>query len=111
MIWCYTFETTYQFKMPTTHNSASTSERKIYLAWFLLFNILVLLALSVSLPVIDGGPACKAIATCDPFLPVCATSTNEHQFFYSHCEMLRDTCLTGKTWIADFFSHCNISKI
>ncbi|XP_034136517.1 uncharacterized protein LOC117589007 isoform X2 [Drosophila guanche] len=40
--------------------------------------------------------ACMAIKTCDPFQPMCATSKNDHQFFYSQCEMVRDTCLTGK---------------
>lgn len=79
-----------------THNSASTAERKICLCWFLIWDILLSLTLSVSMPVIDSGSACKAISTCDPFLPICATATNEHQFFYSHCEMLRDICLTGK---------------
>ncbi|XP_037719688.1 follistatin-related protein 1 isoform X3 [Drosophila subpulchrella] len=61
--------------------------------------------------VIGSSSACKVIGSCDPFLPVCAASTNEHQFFYSHCEMLRDACLTGKDWKSDYFSHCNVSKL
>lgn len=39
---------------------------------------------------------CKGLDDCDPFLPICAAYTNEHQFFYSHCDMLREICLTGK---------------
>ncbi|XP_052847928.1 uncharacterized protein LOC128259538 [Drosophila gunungcola] len=97
--------------MPITHSLANTSERKIYLACFLLSNVVMLLARPLALPVINDVSACKAIATCDPFLPFCATSSNEHQFFYSHCEMLRETCLTGKTWKMDYFSHCNVSKL
>ncbi|XP_050741918.1 follistatin-related protein 1 [Drosophila biarmipes] len=93
------------------HNLAIGSERKICLAWFLISDIFMFLALSVSVPVIARGSACKAITSCDPFLPVCAASTNEHQFFYSHCEMLRDACLTGKDWKTDYFSHCNVSKL
>lgn len=53
----------------------------------------------ISLPIFEsaaGGASCKALADCDPFLPICATHTNEHQFFYSHCDMLRENCLTGK---------------
>ncbi|KAH8235298.1 hypothetical protein KR032_012413, partial [Drosophila birchii] len=79
--------------------------------WFLIWDILLSLTLSASMPVIDSGSACKAISTCDPFLPICATSTNEHQFFYSHCEMLRDICLTGKDWKSDYLSHCNVNKL
>ncbi|XP_034136520.1 uncharacterized protein LOC117589007 isoform X5 [Drosophila guanche] len=55
--------------------------------------------------------ACMAIKTCDPFQPMCATSKNDHQFFYSQCEMVRDTCLTGKDWKSDFLSHCNVRKL
>ncbi|XP_037719686.1 follistatin-related protein 1 isoform X2 [Drosophila subpulchrella] len=93
------------------HNLASGSERNIYLAWFLISDFIMFLALSMSLPVIGSSSACKVIGSCDPFLPVCAASTNEHQFFYSHCEMLRDACLTGKDWKSDYFSHCNVSKL
>lgn len=51
----------------------------------------------ISLPIFESaGNSCKALADCDPFLPICATQTNEHQFFYSHCDMLRENCLTGK---------------
>ncbi|XP_017057900.1 follistatin-related protein 1 [Drosophila ficusphila] len=97
--------------MLVSYNSANTSGRKTCLAWFLILDIIIFLALSVSLPIINSGLACKAIETCDPFLPICATSTNEHQFFYSHCEMLRDACLTGKGWKTDFFGHCNVNKV
>ncbi|KAH8349637.1 hypothetical protein KR084_003194, partial [Drosophila pseudotakahashii] len=85
--------------------------RNIYLAWFLISDLIMFFALSVSLPVIGNASACKTISSCDPFLPVCAASTNEHQFFYSQCEMLRDACLTGKDWKMDYFSHCNVSKL
>ncbi|KAH8378995.1 hypothetical protein KR009_002545, partial [Drosophila setifemur] len=86
--------------------------RKISLYWLLILVVLFLFALAASLPIIGTtSSACKAISTCDPFLPICATSSNEHQFFYSHCEMLRDTCLTGKDWKSDYFSHCNVSKL
>ncbi|KAH8342471.1 hypothetical protein KR059_008973, partial [Drosophila kikkawai] len=79
--------------------------------WLLIWDILLSLTLTASMPVIDTGSACKAMATCDPFLPICATATNEHQFFYSHCEMLRDICLTGKDWKSDYLSHCNVHKL
>lgn len=57
----------------------------------------------ISLPIFESaaGGACKALADCDPFLPICATHTNEHQFFYSHCDMLRENCLTGKGEFCD----------
>ncbi|KRK00667.1 uncharacterized protein LOC26535833 [Drosophila yakuba] len=99
------------FNMLVNHNSACSSKMNIYLAWFLIFNIIMFLALSVSLPVLSSSSGCSTITTCDPFLPVCASSTNEHQFFYSNCEMLRDACLTGKDWKPDYFNHCNVSKL
>ncbi|XP_034482624.1 follistatin-related protein 1 [Drosophila innubila] len=66
----------------------------------------------LSLPVFESiSSACKGIEDCDPFLPVCAAHTNEHQFFYSHCDMLREICMTGKDWKTDYLSHCNVSKL
>ncbi|KAH8317272.1 hypothetical protein KR074_010262 [Drosophila pseudoananassae] len=84
--------------------------------WFLTVSVICLLlcVLAVaSIPVIvsSSASACRALSTCDPFLPICASSLNEHQFFYSQCEMLRDICFTGKDWKTDFFSHCNVSKL
>lgn len=84
------------FNTLVNDNSANSSKMNIYLAWFLIFNIIMFLALSVCLPVLSSNSGCSAITNCDPFLPVCASSTNEHQFFYSICEMLLDDCLTGK---------------
>lgn len=83
------------FNTLVNDNSANSSKMNI-LAWFLIFNIIMFLALSVCLPVLSSNSGCSAITNCDPFLPVCASSTNEHQFFYSICEMLLDACLTGK---------------
>ncbi|KQS43017.1 uncharacterized protein Dere_GG26335, isoform A [Drosophila erecta] len=98
--------------MIVNHNLACSSKMNIYFAWFLIFNIIMFLALSVSLPILSSSSSCSTITTCDPFLPVCASSTNEHQFFYSNCEMLRDACLTGKAdWKPDYFNHCNVSKL
>ncbi|XP_022221828.1 follistatin-related protein 1 [Drosophila obscura] len=85
---------------------------KIILFCFLISIVSILFALCVSLPLKQSSPACKAIKTCDPFQPICATSSlNEHQFFYSQCEMVRDICLTGKDWKSDYLSHCNVRKL
>ncbi|KAH8303823.1 hypothetical protein KR018_008577, partial [Drosophila ironensis] len=81
-----------------------------WLLSILVVCLLVCVLAAASLPVIVGS-ACRALSTCDPFLPVCATSLNEHQFFYSQCEMLRDMCFTGKDWRSDYLSHCNVSKL
>ncbi|XP_015043628.1 follistatin-related protein 1 [Drosophila miranda] len=84
---------------------------KIVLFCFLISIVSILFALCVSLPLKQSSSACMAIETCDPFKPICATSINEHQFFYSQCEMVRDICLTGKDWKSDYLSHCNVSKL
>ncbi|XP_034136519.1 uncharacterized protein LOC117589007 isoform X4 [Drosophila guanche] len=58
--------------------------------------------------VLEGG----VVFYCENIrFPMCATSKNDHQFFYSQCEMVRDTCLTGKDWKSDFLSHCNVRKL
>ncbi|KAH8365930.1 hypothetical protein KR093_007403 [Drosophila rubida] len=103
----------------------------IVLLLICLASVLCVFALPIFEP---ASGACKAIEDCDPFLPVCAAFSNEHQFFYSHCDMQRDICLTGKgkpetpetysvsvkkliktyiilDWKADYLSHCNVSKL
>ncbi|XP_017841578.1 uncharacterized protein LOC108599290 [Drosophila busckii] len=78
----------------------------------LLLILLATLLCALSLPILEhAAQACKDIDDCDPFLPICASYTNEHQFFYSHCDMLREICLTGKDWRTDYLSHCNVSKL
>ncbi|XP_034657801.1 uncharacterized protein LOC117894723 [Drosophila subobscura] len=89
----------------------SKATTKIVLFCFLISFVSILFALCVSLPLKQRSSACMAIKTCDPFQPMCATSKNDHQFFYSQCEMVRDICLTGKDWKSDFLSHCNVRKL
>ncbi|KAH8408541.1 hypothetical protein KR215_007138 [Drosophila sulfurigaster] len=80
----------------------------ILLLLICLASVLCVFALPIFEPISD---ACKAIDDCDPFQPVCAAHFNEHQFFYSHCDMLREICITGKDWKPDYLSHCNVSKL
>ncbi|XP_075157202.1 uncharacterized protein LOC142230445 [Haematobia irritans] len=70
--------------------------------------IVILLVLVLVVWVVRGS-TCDALQDCDQFMAVCASSGNEHQFFYSQCDMVRDICLTGRNWKPDHFSHCNVN--
>ncbi|XP_011294257.1 uncharacterized protein LOC105262096 [Musca domestica] len=85
--------------------SGSMSKRVSVLA-ALSFTILLLLVVVV---LVVRGSSCGGLNDCDPFKAVCASTRNEHQFFYSQCDMIRDNCLTGKDWKLDHFSHCNVN--
>ncbi|XP_061395294.1 uncharacterized protein LOC133330910 [Musca vetustissima] len=74
--------------------------------WAALILSILLLVVVVVLAV--RGTSCSGLNNCDPFKAVCASAKNEHQFFYSQCDMIRDSCLTGKDWKRDNFSHCNV---
>lgn len=60
------------------------------------FGIVILLLLAVLVLVVRGN-SCNALKHCDPFKAICASTKTEHQFFYSHCDMVRDNCMTGKS--------------
>ncbi|XP_059223622.1 uncharacterized protein LOC131997160 [Stomoxys calcitrans] len=84
---------------------SSMSRRVSVLAAFCIVVILLLLVIVW----VVRGSSCTALENCDQFKAICASSGTEHQFFYSHCDMVRDNCLTGKNWKRDHFSHCNVN--
>ncbi|KAL7733583.1 hypothetical protein ACLKA6_005048 [Drosophila palustris] len=91
------------------HSLGITTKISILLLLICVASVICVLSLPVVFESISS--ACKGIDDCDPFLPVCAAHANEHQFFYSHCDMLREICLTGKDWQTDHLSHCNVWKL
>lgn len=67
------------------------------LAIWLIVGVIVLLLLLVliALTIFGSHPCAGALDGCDAFKAICASYNGDHQFFYSHCDMLRENCLTG----------------
>ncbi|XP_039959789.1 uncharacterized protein LOC120774318 isoform X1 [Bactrocera tryoni] len=70
------------------------------LAIWLIVSVIVLLLVLVliALAIFGSHPCAGALDGCDAFKAICASYNGDHQFFYSHCDMLRENCLTGSVF-------------
>ncbi|XP_017488180.1 PREDICTED: uncharacterized protein LOC108376467 [Rhagoletis zephyria] len=71
--------------------------------------ILLVVLVLVVLAIFGSHPCAGALENCDEFRAICASYNGDHQFFYSHCDMLRENCLTGSDWQRDHYNHCNVN--
>lgn len=69
------------------------------LAATLTFSCIALVVLSILAAWGTFTPNCIDLRDCESNRPICAINDhqNEHQFFYSHCDMIRENCMTGKS--------------
>lgn len=69
------------------------------LAATLTFTCIALFVLSILAAWGTFTTNCIELEKCERHQPICAINEprNEHQFFYSHCDMIKENCMTGKS--------------